>query len=334
LSLRSVPFIEEPIMDSLTQRIESRTEEIIAHWQEWLGRAGVGIGDPEGFIQAARPLLAEIAARGDELFNPTGTALASARWWPQSYLMPAVRAYATARRAAGAEASLIAREWQLLRAALWHALAADFGALAPKRAIEAQVALNYAFDDALAQTVVAQQLGALAAALEQSRAAERAAFNHQLAVEVERAARYGRTCSLTILDIDHLRSVNEKLGHERGDRLLEEINSLLRSQLRQADRTFRYGGDEFVAILPETDFALASAVMGRIGERATRFCREAALPPEVGVHWGIATFPDDAEEAKALFLLADNRLRESKRRTTASKPTFKRRAGATLIGLE
>jgi diguanylate cyclase (GGDEF)-like protein len=248
--------------------------------------------------------------------------------------MAAVRAYASGRAAAGAEASLIAREWQLLRAALLSALTAELQTLPPERATEAQVALNYALDDALQQTVVAQYLYETNAAREQSRAAERAAFNQHLAIEVERAARYRRTCSLTILDIDHLRSVNEKLGRSSGDRVIKEVGAILRTSLRQADRTFRYGGDEFVAIMPETDFAEASAVMQRIGERAARFCREASLPPEVGVHWGIAAFPHDSEEAKSLFLLADNRLRENKRRDTTKGLGRKRQPGATVIGLE
>jgi|GEM_PF-3273555 len=321
-------------MDSLTQMIEHRTEEIIAQWQQWLGRAGTNVSDPETLTQATRLMLQEVAARGDDVWRQGEEASAQSPFWPQSCLMPAVRAYATSRRIAGAETSLIAREWQLLRAALWHALAEEFKATSTESLVEVQIALNYAIDDAFAQLAVAQQISEARASLEQNRAAERAAFNQQLAIEVERAARYGRTCSITILDIDHLRSVNEQLGRKGGDRVVSEIASLLRSGLRQADRTFRYGGDEFVAILPETDFAAASTVMSRIGERASRLCRESNLPPDVGIHWGVAAFPHDGEEAKSLFLLADNRLRESKRRASDPPAGRKRRAGATVIGPE
>jgi len=319
-------------MHSLAQTIEGRTEAIITHWREWLVRGGTNIPDSAAFSRAASPALAEIAARVDDLLqHPDETESereAASRWWPQSTLMPAVRAYAAGRRAAGAEAGLIAREWQLLRAALSHALAADLNQFAER--VELLVALNYAFDDALAQSAVGQQLFDIRNAQDQVHAAERAAFNQQLAAEVERAARYSRACSITIIDIDHLRSVNEKLGRTKGDRLVKEIGSLLRGQLRQADRTFRYGGDEFVAILPETDFEAASAVMTRIGERAARFCLEAKLPPDVGIHWGVASFPHDAEEAKSLFILADNRMRESKREAVSKPPTHSRSATMRL----
>jgi diguanylate cyclase (GGDEF)-like protein len=321
-------------MTSLAQTMLDQIERIIADWQEWLERNGTKVAEPEAFSQVARPALAELAARVDELLGPDGETAGPARWWPQSPLMPAVRAYAASRRAAGAEASLIAREWQLLRAALWQALAAEFSAAPAARQMELQVALNYAFDDALAQTIVAQQLFELRIANERNHAAERAAFNKQLAIEVERAARYSRPCSLSILDIDQLRRVNEKLGRKRGDRLVKDLESLLHSQLRQTDRAFRYGGDEFVAILPETDFDSASAVMSRIGERATRLCRELRLPPEVGIHWGIASFPQDAEEAKTLFLLADNRLREHKREAANKGTGPTQQASAATVRLD
>lgn len=320
------------MMQSLANTMEGRTEEIITRWREWLMRGGTNIADPEAFSRAAHPVLIEIAARVDDLLQRSdeteGETEAQKRWWPQSALLPAVRAYAAGRRTAGAEASLIAREWQLLRAALWHALASEFDHFA-ESTVEMQIALNYAFDDALAQSAVGQQLFDLRGSHEQTHAAERAAFNQQLASEVERAARYSRACSITIIDIDHLRSVNEKLGRKKGDRMVSELSSLLRSQLRQADRTFRYGGDEFVAILPETDFEAASTVMNRIGERTTRFCLEAKLPPDVGIHWGVASFPHDAEEAKSLFLLADSRLREHKRLAAHKTTSRARHTGAT-----
>jgi diguanylate cyclase (GGDEF)-like protein len=144
-------------------------------------------------------------------------------------------------------------------------------------------------------------------------ASERAAFGRQFAAEIERAARYNRRCSLAILDIHHLRSANAARGRAAGDHLIAQIASLLREQLRQSDQAFRYGGDEFVIVLPETDFDGASVVLCRIRERADRLCRECDLPADVGLCYGIASFPQDAEEPKPLFLTADARLRESKR---------------------
>jgi diguanylate cyclase (GGDEF)-like protein len=142
---------------------------------------------------------------------------------------------------------------------------------------------------------------------------ERASFSRQFAAEIERAARYNRRCSLAILDIHHLRSANDSRGRAAGDRLIAQISSLLREQLRQSDQAFRYGGDEFVIVLPETDFDGATVVLSRLRERADRLCRESDLPADVGLRYGIASFPQDAEEPKPLFLVADTRLRESKR---------------------
>jgi diguanylate cyclase (GGDEF)-like protein len=142
---------------------------------------------------------------------------------------------------------------------------------------------------------------------------ERAAFSRRFAAEIERAARYSRPCSLAILDIHHLRSANAAHGRAAGDGLIAELDALIRGQLRQSDEAFRYGGDEFVLILPETDFAGASAALKRICERADGLCRAAELPSDVRLRGGVASFPQDAEAPKPLFLVADTRLRESKR---------------------
>jgi len=148
---------------------------------------------------------------------------------------------------------------------------------------------------------------------EPNHAAERAAFSQQLAAEIERAARYGRDCSIALLDISHLRQINEAFGREAGDRLIAELSLLLEQQLRQSDCSFRYGGDEFVLLLPETDFAAASIVLRRVGERAARLWQALELPAETKLQYGIASFPQDAQSPKPLFLVADSRLRECKR---------------------
>lgn len=144
-------------------------------------------------------------------------------------------------------------------------------------------------------------------------AAERAAFNRLFAAEIERAARYGRHCSLALLDIHHLRRANDARGRDLGDSLIAQIHDLIRQQLRQSDQVFRYGGDEFVLILPETDFAGAATVARRICEQADELCRKLSLPTDVRLRAGVSSFPQDAEEPKQLFLIADSRLRESKR---------------------
>src|SRR6266511_863048 len=80
----------------------------------------------------------------------------------------------------------------------------------------------------------------------------RAAFNRRLRGEIERARRYRRELSVVLFDIDRFKSVNDRFGHPEGDRLLAEVANLLKSSLRQSDAVFRYGGDEFAALCPET----------------------------------------------------------------------------------
>lgn len=82
--------------------------------------------------------------------------------------------------------------------------------------------------------------------------------------ELERCRRYGRPAALLMLDIDHFKAVNDRHGHLVGDRVLREVVDAVRQALRQADRIGRYGGEEFVVLLPETDRPAALAVAERM----------------------------------------------------------------------
>ena len=75
--------------------------------------------------------------------------------------------------------------------------------------------------------------------------------------EVNRALRYGRALSLVFIDIDHFKEINDEQGHLAGDIVLRELGSLFRRNVRNADVLGRYGGDEFVWLLPETDLEMA-----------------------------------------------------------------------------
>ncbi len=77
-------------------------------------------------------------------------------------------------------------------------------------------------------------------------------FIEQIDLEFKRAKRYNRDLSLLMLDIDHFKSVNDKYGHQVGDIVLRKISSIVINQLRDSDLAFRYGGEEFMVILPET----------------------------------------------------------------------------------
>jgi diguanylate cyclase (GGDEF)-like protein len=142
----------------------------------------------------------------------------------------------------------------------------------------------------------------------------RAAFNRRLRGEIERARRYRRELSVVLFDIDRFKSVNDRFGHPEGDRLLAEVASLLKSSLRQSDAVFRYGGDEFAALCPETSGeAMAHALRRLESNMPIGFGLRWRLAEPLGISWGAASFPADANEEGELIRIADDRLYERKR---------------------
>jgi len=89
-------------------------------------------------------------------------------------------------------------------------------------------------------------------------------FYHQLAAEVGRSNRYGHPLSLLLLDIDHFKNYNDQYGHLEGDKVLVRIAGVIKSCLRAMDSAYRYGGEEFTIILPETKAKEAITVAERI----------------------------------------------------------------------
>ncbi|MFW6297441.1 MAG: diguanylate cyclase [Desulfosalsimonas sp.] len=89
-------------------------------------------------------------------------------------------------------------------------------------------------------------------------------FYYQLEMEINRHTRYKGTLSLLLLDIDHFKGYNDKYGHPEGDRILSELGTLISESIRQMDTAYRYGGEEFTVILPETNPKDAVTVSERI----------------------------------------------------------------------
>ncbi len=128
--------------------------------------------------------------------------------------------------------------------------------------------------------------------------------------EVARAARFKHPVSLVFFDLDGFKNVNDTHGHQVGSAVLREVGGVLRESIRQVDFPFRYGGDEFAALLPETDAGAAQHVGHRLHERlkAHTFTGGQGLALTLTASVGVATYPDDARDALTLLEMADRRM--------------------------
>src|SRR6266513_1261153 len=128
-----------------------------------------------------------------------------------------------------------------------------------------------------------------------------------LETEVYRSSRFGYEFSVLFIDLDHFKQVNDTHGHLIGSKLLAEIGYLVKAQLRLIDFAFRYGGDEFVVLLPQTgkDPALVVARRLRAAMRASMFCKDEGLNLNVRASLGLATYPHDARTAHDVIRQAD-----------------------------
>ncbi len=109
-------------------------------------------------------------------------------------------------------------------------------------------------------------------------------FNEMLPREIERASRYGNQLSVLLMDIDGFKKYNDTYGHLKGDEVLKKIGRVFSTQLRISDTIARFGGDEFVVILPETNRRKAIAIASRIRNAvATQSFGEAGLSVSIGV---------------------------------------------------
>jgi len=132
--------------------------------------------------------------------------------------------------------------------------------------------------------------------------------------EVARARRFGEKFSIIMLDVDHLKDYNDLHGHLRGSEVLRRLAQLVLTQLRGADVVAKYGGDEFVVILPQTDRAGA----GILAERIRSAIEQHEFPGEsdsakITSSMGIAQFPEDGESTRDLLDVADGALYQAKR---------------------
>ncbi len=173
-------------------------------------------------------------------------------------------------------------------------------------------------------------LSALRRALQREKAAARVdsltgipnrrSFFELAEAEIQRMARYGGRFTVAYMDLDNFKAVNDRDGHETGDRVLVLTAETLRKSLRVNDVVARLGGDEFILLLPETGSCEADAVFRKLRERLAAAMREGNWPVTFSV--GAATFEKVPESADQMVRLVDELMYSAK---TGGKDRVERR---------
>ena len=138
----------------------------------------------------------------------------------------------------------------------------------------------------------------------------RRGFEESFQTEVERAAREGRELAVVLGDLDHFKSLNDRLGHPAGDAALVRVGQLLLSGMRRPDSVARTGGEEFALLMPQAGGEMAWAVAERMRTTVEEAFRGDAVPLTVSL--GLASYPRDGVTADALLAAADQALYAAK----------------------
>jgi diguanylate cyclase (GGDEF)-like protein/putative nucleotidyltransferase with HDIG domain len=144
-------------------------------------------------------------------------------------------------------------------------------------------------------------------------------FNHRtgqekLAEQLRLSERYQRHVAILMIDVDHFKSINDSYGHPTGDTVLKTVAKLIQRDCRDVDLPVRYGGEEFLLVLPEVNTDGAMIVAERIRKNLSQTpIHHEGIEIRVTASLGIAAYPEDAQTQQALLDLADKSLYLSKR---------------------
>ncbi len=145
----------------------------------------------------------------------------------------------------------------------------------------------------------------------------RRSLEEELTAQVQRSRRNGEPFCLLMLDVDHFKQVNDRFGHDMGDRVLKHLSALLRGHMRDVDRAARFGGEEFVLLLPGLGLAQAELAADRLRSlvAATRLPQGQGVdaPIELSVSIGVAQWAGAHEEPSRLLVRADEAMYRAKR---------------------
>jgi diguanylate cyclase (GGDEF)-like protein len=141
--------------------------------------------------------------------------------------------------------------------------------------------------------------------------------------EISRAERSQSGVSVVLIDLKGFKAVNDQFGHPMGDTVLVRTGRVVRQSLRAVDAGARWGGDEFVLVLPNTDLLAAFAV----AERVRRKVASTGFPRglfRIGMHYGIASYPGDGKTVDFLLKVADLRLYQCREQSNFAGPERRR----------
>jgi diguanylate cyclase (GGDEF)-like protein len=134
----------------------------------------------------------------------------------------------------------------------------------------------------------------------------------RIQVEIGRHSRYGGAFSLVILDLDSFKALNDTYGHIEGDRILKQLGMVLKGAIRDADEAFRYGGDEFAILLPQTSIKDAQEVAERVRHRISAELKTGSVSMTASL--GLASWPVDGIAISEIISAADKALYHAKQR--------------------
>jgi diguanylate cyclase (GGDEF)-like protein/PAS domain S-box-containing protein len=208
--------------------------------------------------------------------------------------------------------------------------------------IESKVTLIHDHDESVTGAVVAfhDVSAARAVSLEMSHLAQhdvltdlpnRVLFNDRLAQAISLAERQGKQLAVMFVDLDHFKKINDSLGHDVGDKLLQSIAARLLASVRRTDTVSRLGGDEFVILLFQIEHAEDAAFSAR------KILRVLTAPHtidnkilDINVSIGVSTYPSDGRDAEGLMNKADAAMYEAKQRGRNNYQFFRRDMHARL----
>ncbi|MGB9768589.1 MAG: diguanylate cyclase [Dictyoglomus turgidum] len=184
----------------------------------------------------------------------------------------------------------------------------------PKRGVIYEI-LRSQISAAIQGAKICEELNRLAITDPLTQLFNRRYIEEELRKEIERSKRYSRPLSVMVLDLDNFKIINDILGHQYGDEVLKKIGENLKKSCRKVDTVGRFGGDEFVIILPETNLEKSIKVANKIIKNLEKM--EIKFPNGekiyISISIGIASYPETSKDPEKILSLADSAMYNAKR---------------------